>query len=46
MEILETIVIDDPEEEWGPGPSPIIQIPARKFHVGDKVKIEYKITKL
>jgi hypothetical protein len=46
METLETIVIDDPEEEWGPGDSPIIQIPASKFNVGDKVRVEYRITKL
>ncbi len=42
---IDTIVIDDPEEEWGPGASEIIQIKAREFNVGDKVKVEYRITK-
>lgn len=43
---LETEVIDDPEEEWGPGASPIVKIDANKFNVGDKVRVNYKITKI
>ena len=43
---IETIVIDDPDEECGPGADEIIKINTREFNVGDKVRVKYSITKI
>jgi len=43
---IETYVFDDPDESIGPGVSPVIQIGVWPLERGDKVKVEYKITKI